>query len=233
MRPLIGLSMDWDEEKNVHLIGAAYVEAVEEAGGIPLPLPSTEDEEVIDEWLDLVDGLVLTGGVDPDPAHFGEEPIPAMGRIVPSRDRTEIRLARSALRLDLPILAICRGIQVLNVAAGGTLYQDLQSQVPGVIKHYQAAPRWYPTHEIEIPPGTILARILGGTSFRVNSFHHQGLKGLAPGFRMSARSGDGVVEAIEGPGRYVVGVQWHPEAMWKKYPVHLELVTHLVRAAAG
>lgn len=213
--PLIGLTTSWTDGSGsaVHTIADAYVKAVYMAGGMPLPIPCLP-ENAVAELLSHLDGLVLTGGADVDPAHFGDLPWPGLGAICPQRDALELPLARSAMDLGLPILAICRGMQVLNVAAGGTLYQDLYSEFPGVLKHQQKAPRWYPTHPVEVTADTLLHRLSGRSTIWVNSFHHQAIRDLAPGFIVSGRSPDGVIEAIEYPSAgFVVGVQWHPEAM--------------------
>jgi len=151
--------------------------------------------------------------VDVDPEYFGEQPA-GTREITPERDLFEISLVRKFLAVDKPILGICRGVQVINIAAKGSIYQDIEGQIEGAIKHIQEAPKWHPTHTIVIEPGTKLGKIYRGLETRVNSFHHQATKDLAPGFCVSARALDGVVEAIESKAhRFVVGVQWHPEQM--------------------
>lgn len=184
--------------------------------------------------LDGVDALLLGGGLDVDPRYFGEDPLPGLGRLEPDRDAWELALVRAALRRDIPVLALCRGVQLLNVAAGGTMYQDLSSQRPGGLKHFQEAPPWYPTHSVTVDPGSRLAAALrgeqpgdawdrpaggaappaAGLMLGVNSFHHQAVRDVAGGFRAVAVAPDGVVEAVESVGhRWVVRVQWHPEAL--------------------
>ncbi|MHB1418723.1 MAG: gamma-glutamyl-gamma-aminobutyrate hydrolase family protein [Bacillota bacterium] len=229
MKPLIGITCNRDDGHDRILIAESYLRAVEAAGGLALLLPPREDDA--GQYCRLVDGLLLSGGVDLDPFLFGEEPQPGMGRICPPRDAAEIALVREALALDKPLLAICRGIQVMNVAAGGSLYQDLQAQMQNSYKHSQGAPRWYPTHRVEVLPGSKLAVALGhGT--RVNSFHHQAIKDVAPGFLISARADDGVIEAIESEQhRFVIGVQWHPEDMAARDPLQMELFRMLVAAS--
>ena len=203
-------------------IGQAYLSAVIAAGGIPVLLPLGMDEACLFQALDMADGLLLAGGVDVAPALFGEEPHPKLGEVDAERDAAELALARRALEIGMPLLAICRGIQVLNVAAGGTLYQDIPSELPDILKHtcfYPAYPRNHIAHTIEIEPGSRLAAIVGqdgnlpyGVS--VNSLHHQSIKDLGNGLRIVAKAPDGVVEAAEGAGdAWVVAVQWHPEEL--------------------
>lgn len=235
MRPRIGLtcSVRADAPAPVHELSDAYVRAVVAAGGLPLLLPAVGGEDLAAEMLAGVDGLLLTGGVDVDPAWYGQEPSPRLGRVSPERDALELPLARVALARGIPVLAICRGIQVLNVAAGGTLVQDLPTEWSDAIKHYQDAPRWFGSHAVEVLPGSRLAELLGQARLRVNSFHHQALRDVAPGLVVTARAPDGVVEAVEAadPRRFVLGVQWHPEAMWEREPVFLHLFRGLVEAA--
>jgi putative glutamine amidotransferase len=180
--------------------------------------------------LPLLDGLLLSGGVDIDPVHFGEPPLPGMGEIAPERDAFELDLTKRSIQADLPVLAICRGIQVLNIAAGGNIYQDIPSQLTDTIKHSQLAPRWYASHQVAVERGTKLAGIFPTEAIGVNSFHHQAIKNLAPGFKVNAMAPDGIIEGIESnSNKFVVGVQWHPEGMWEKYPQMLNLFRALVQ----
>lgn len=234
MRPVIGITSKWDEEEGRYLLPRGYADAVYRAGGMPLILPFLQADTEIQELLSHVDGLLLAGGGDVDPSWFGEEPHPNLGRVDPQRDAFEILLTHLALAREVPILAICRGIQVLAVAGGGALYQDIPSQIKGALQHYQKAPEWYPAHAIHVKPGSKLARVLQASSARVNSYHHQSVKVLPRGFQVAAEAGDGVVEAIEGlHHRFALGVQWHPETMWEKDPLALRLFAGLVDAAAG
>ena len=232
MRPIIGIVVSLDKEKDFYVGGRAYVDAVEAAGGIPMLLACSDDESAASQLFARADGLLLPGGPDVDPVHFGEEPTHNYTWIDPRRDDIEIALARLALQRDVPILGICRGIQVLNIAAGGDIYQDLASQREGALIHDQKAPRWYPTHALEISPDSKLSGILGEASLRVNSYHHQAVRKIAPSFRVSAQASDGVIEAIEHTSlRYAIGVQWHPEGMWRKYPVFKQLFVSLIEEA--
>ncbi|HEY8424904.1 MAG TPA: gamma-glutamyl-gamma-aminobutyrate hydrolase family protein [Limnochordales bacterium] len=233
-RPLIGIvsGQERDGEAARLALPRAYVSAVEKAGGAPLVIPLVEDSRLAESYLDVLDGLLLAGGGDVDPAHFGEDPSPHLGSVDPERDAVELALARRALELDLPILGICRGMQVLNVAAGGSLYQDIGTQVPHAIQHRQSAPRWYPLHEVRLEPESLVGRIFQVESVRVNSFHHQAVRTVAPSFRVAAKSRDAVIEAVESRAHaFAVGVQWHPECMVERYPVQRLLFAAFVKAA--
>jgi putative glutamine amidotransferase len=225
-RPLIGVttSATAGEAPERAYVNAAYLRAVEEAGGVPVLLPPQLTPEAVEALWARLDGLLLTGGGDIDPARFGQARHPRTDDVVPARDALEIELTRRAIAADAPLLAICRGIQVLNVALGGSLIQDIASERPGALAHAQTAPRPTPTHAAKVMgEGTRLGAALGALELQVNSFHHQGLDRLGDGLREVAWAPDGIVEGVELPGaRFVVGVQWHPE----------ELVGH-DRAARG
>ncbi len=199
-----------------------YVEGVAEAGGVPVVLPPVASGRATERLLDGLDGLLLSGGSDLHPEYYGERPLPELGPTIPERDEFEMALLESALRRGMPVFGICRGMQVLNVALGGTLYQDLPSQLGREeIKHRQETPKWQPTHEVEIREGTRVAGIAGDARLKVNSYHHQAIKDLADGLVVSARSSDGVVEAVEYRDlseRWILGVQWHAEAMREAAP---------------
>ncbi|MEW6522354.1 MAG: gamma-glutamyl-gamma-aminobutyrate hydrolase family protein [Bacillota bacterium] len=231
MLPIIGVTPSYDHEKERYALSPEYTRGIRAAGGVPVMIPFL-DEEATCRLLEVLDGIILSGGVDVDPSHFGEEPLPQLGRVCPERDRAELILTRNALERRIPVLGICRGVQVLNVAAGGTLVQDIPCQVKPSLKHSQAAPRWYPTHAVEMDDRSTVARLLGASTIRVNSFHHQSVAQPAPGFTITARAPDGVIEAIEGPG-FAVGVQWHPECMWEKDQRFLQLFRGLVDAAVS
>ena len=192
-----------------------YVWAIEKAGGIPVLLPATDSIENAERYLSILDGLLLSGGVDVDPALYGEEAHPELGRVDPDRDSIEIPLTRLALAQNMPIFAICRGIQVLNVAMGGTLYQDLPSENPSHLQHQQrhdGIARDVATHNVWVEEGTRLAEIVGEPCMATNSFHHQALKKVAEGLTVTAYAEDGIIEGVESTAyRYVLGVQFHPE----------------------
>ena len=218
-----------------HSISKAYSEAVYKAGGTPVILPFFGD--LAANMLDLIDGLILTGGADIDPARFGDDEVhPKTYDILPDRDEAEIELTRGALARDLPILGICRGIQVLNVAMGGTLYQDVPDQFSAEIEHRQheeAIPADEAGHTVTVEPGSLLERTYGEESIPVNSFHHQAVKDVAPGLVATGASEDGLIEAVESPDRaFVLGVQWHPELMFARHERHVAPFAALVEAAA-
>lgn len=232
-RPAIGITISYDQRRpGFHLLREDYVRSVEKAGGLPLVLAPGRPQDA-PELLERLGGLLLTGGGDVDPSLFGEQRHPSVTRIVRERDDFEIALAQGALQRDLPLLAICRGQQVLNVAAGGTLVQDIPSQVAGGVNHDPERERWETTHDVQIVPGTRLRAILGRDTLAVNSFHHQSVKDVGRGLVVSARSPeDAVVEALEAPDRrFAVGVQWHPESFWNQRDNFSSLFEALVEAA--
>ena len=191
-------------------LNTAYVEALEGAGLTPLVLPAMIDPERAARALDAVGGLVLSGGEDVDPARYGAARHPRLGATDPRRDDVEAALIRAARERALPVLAICRGAQILNVALGGTLYQDLGSERPGPIDHADVTGR----HPVAIDADTLLQRTLGSRELTANSRHHQAIKDVAPGLVVVARAPDGVIEGVElaVPGdQWLLGVQWHPE----------------------
>lgn len=236
MKPIIGITCGHTAKSGGrYYVNEPYVRCIEKAGGMPLLIPAMKDDLDIKGLLQSMDGILLPGGVDIDPVHFGEEPLEGLGDVEPEWDRLELFVARLALEWDLPILGICRGIQLLNVAAGGSLYQDISSQVNAQrIQHRQKAPRWYATHYISIEAGSILEQLWGRDEVRVNSFHHQAVRTLAPGFTVTAKSRDGIIEGVESHShRFACGVQWHPELMVESHPEQLGLFRQLVTSAAS
>ncbi|MBO8142283.1 MAG: gamma-glutamyl-gamma-aminobutyrate hydrolase family protein [Firmicutes bacterium] len=212
-------------------VDGAYIRAVTGAGGVPVLIPPAGDSKRLEAVLDRVDGLLLPGGIDVDPYLYGEEPLPGLGKVDPEWDALDVAAARAALARGLPVLGICRGAQVLNVAAGGTLYQDIPAQVPHALQHWQNRPGWAASHSVSVVPDSLLAGIAGRRRLRVNSFHHQAVKDVAAGFRAVAHGADGVVEAIESLVHpYALGVQWHPERMAHE-PHHWRLFLSLIEAA--
>ncbi|MCI0183717.1 MAG: gamma-glutamyl-gamma-aminobutyrate hydrolase family protein [Acidibacillus sp.] len=234
MRPLIGLTVNEYVKNGIpgEFVGQDYTDGVYAAGGLPLVLPLTADKEAIVELANRLDGLILTGGSDIAPQLFHEEPRLGLGEISPLRDAMEAMLIVQMVALDKPILAICRGIQIVNAVMGGTLYQDLLREWSGRLQHAQKAPRDHVAHSVSLVEGSRLHALMGAPEVMVNTFHHQAVSALAPGFVISGRSHDGLVEAIEHPGyRFIVGVQWHPENLWRKYPEHARLFTGVVEAS--
>jgi putative glutamine amidotransferase len=239
MRPIIGITSSIDHRSaafgETYSLTRKYAEGVVQAGGAPLIVPHNLDEETLHVVLDRLDGVLLSGGGDIDPAVFGEAAHPATGEIEPDRDRVELALARLIVEHDRPFLAICRGIQVLNVALGGSLVQDIPSQVPNALPHSfdrKTTPRNYVAHPVKIDPSSQLARIMQVEVARTNSWHHQAIKQVADGLQVTAVAPDGVIEAVEAPGRrYAIGVQWHPEWMFEQWAEQRRLFEGLVRAA--
>jgi putative glutamine amidotransferase len=237
-RPLIGVttSVTADASPERAYVNAAYLRAVQGAGGVPLLLPPHLDEAGQEALWERLDGLLLTGGGDIDPARFGEPPHPKIADVVPARDALEIAVTRRALAADVPLLAICRGIQVLNVALGGSLWQDIPSERPGALNHSQTARRDEPTHRVKVMgEGTRLGAVLGSLELEVNSFHHQAIRRLGEGLREVAWAEDGIIEGVElvGGHPFALGVQWHPEDLVGRDEGARRLFRALVTAARG
>lgn len=210
-RPVIGITANFGD-KGAEL-AEGYFRSIEQAGGIPLVIPVTENDVELTAMLDRIDGLMLSGGADINPLYLAEDPIPQLGGINPRRDRMELLLTRLAYDRQLPILGICRGIQVLAAVLGGKVYQDIKTQSDGsnFIKHSQDLSRGVASHFVEATPGSIVHKLLGD-KFAVNSFHHQAVSEAGPLLRPTAYSADGVIEAVESTEyKSIVGVQWHPE----------------------
>jgi putative glutamine amidotransferase len=233
--PLIGIttSVTVDKTPERAYVNASYVRAVEGAGGIPVLLPPYLSEQARRALWERLDGVLLTGGGDIDPARFDEPAHPTVFDVSPLRDALELEIVERALGEGVPLLAICRGLQVLNVALGGTLYQDLPSDKPGPVAHSQAEPRDQATHAVKVlSEGTRLASIAGASEIEVNSFHHQAIKRLASGLREVAWAPDGVIEAVEMDGEgFVLAVQWHPEDLVSHDPAARGLFSALTAAA--
>lgn len=213
-------------------INQEYVRSLSLAGAVPLLLPVIEDEEeAIREQIERVDGILLSGGQDINPLKYGEEPQRQLGFIFPEVDEYQLTAARIAARLHKPMFGICRGMQVMNVAFGGTLYQDLSQVAEQHLKHFQQSKMYVPGHTVEISEGTRLHQIFGQQAIITNSFHHQAVKEVAPGFVANARAKDGVIEGMERTeGVFAMGVQWHPEMMVNKNDAMLKLIQSFVRA---
>ena len=201
-------------------LGLKYLQAIERAGGLPVVLPPLALTAVT-PLLERLSGLCLSGGPDLDPDNYSSRPHPQLGPTEPDLDRFELALARDADARGLPILAICRGAQALNVARGGSLHQHLPDDVGGPLHHRQYEPSDRPTHSVDVKAGSQLARVLGETRVEVNSFHHQAIRELGSGLRAVAWASDGVIEGIEAPERdFVVGVQWHAEGIAERADQH-------------
>lgn len=235
MKPLIGVTPDLKPE-SVLGVRNQYLQSVTRAGGIPVLLPISVDEADMREVFSHLDGLLITGGADIDPVLYGEEKSPACGELAPERDRLEMVLAKLVIEHDLPTLGICRGCQVLNVVYGGTLIQDIPTEL-GVPMDVHRQPEDYAvvTHGVTVEPGTLLEKIEGTGEIRVNSRHHQAVKTLGKGLVLNARSTkDGIVESFNDPTkRFMLAVQWHPEMLSHERPEALNLFKALVSAAAA
>ncbi len=238
--PLIGLTTynrpaDFSGQP-VDLIGLThpYIRAVRAAGGVPLLLPHGVGAAELETLVARLDGLVLPGGEDVDPTEYGHVQIPECGRIDQDRDALELHLARLAAEGGLPTLAVCRGHQVLNVSLGGTLWQDLRAQVPTAQEHACAylQDAGTPAHQVRVRQQSRLAHILGTDRIGTNSSHHQAIRTLGAGLVATAWAPDDVIEGVELPGHpFAIGVQWHPETMYREHPRMLGLFEALVEAA--
>jgi putative glutamine amidotransferase len=220
MAPLIGIAANLYIDKDEHVKSALkhgaesdYVQAVLKAGGLPVILPVLKDASNLESILERIDGLLLIGGLDIDPSLYDALPSEHLGKIMPDVDVYYMKLIHLADKLQKPVFGICKGFQALNVAYGGTLYQDLQHEKATISCHMQNCTRCQACHEVKLVQDGSLAKMLG-QSVQVNSFHHQGIDKLAKNFRVLATSEDGIIEAIEKTsGTYMMGVQWHPEMM--------------------
>jgi len=217
--PRIALTMRLELSTNRFYLGRDYCEALQAQGGVPFHIGLIPDREYIASALEGADGVLLPGSdTDVDPSLYGEEPHSAFRKNIPVKDRTDLLVLEEADRKGLPLLAICYGMQVLNVHRGGSLIQDITSQIEGAYKHDQGEPLNRLSHRVEVTTGSRLHEMGPEEGQRVNSHHHQAVKELGRGLRISARSSDGIIEAVEDEetGRFVLGVQWHPELSWKE-----------------
>lgn len=240
-RPLIGITGRKDTSARLlntpmHSVGETYTRAIHHVGGTPVMLPpllQTEDWALL---LTRLDGLLLSGGEDIAPVHYSQETEDWIGRVDEERDISELGLVQGWLKSERPVLAICRGHQLLNVALGGTLYQDIASHLPNALDHAYtpARPMEHPVHPVMLDPESRLAEVLGGSSFAVNSAHHQAVRAPGVGLNVVAHAPDSVIEAMELPTHpFCLSVQWHPEAMVKVSETMWPLFEALVKAAAG
>jgi len=217
-RPRIGITMRLELETNRFYLGRDYSEALENFGAIPLHISLIPKKEYIAEALKTLDGILLPGSnSDVDPLIYGEEPLPKLGQVVPEKDETDLLVLREAEKLKMPVLAICFGMEVLNVSRGGTLVQDIESQIENCLKHEQGKPIRRNSHGLKIKENNILARLITTGEIKVNSSHHQAIKSVGKNLKATAWAKDGVIESIEDTreDRFVFGVQWHPELSWK------------------
>lgn len=234
-KPLIALTPACDSTSSDLLMRPTYMRAIAAAGGLPIILPLETTREDLIQAVSTFDGFLFTGGPDVHPFHFQEETLHGCGSISELRDGMELELFKLAVRTNKPILGICRGIQVMNIAAGGDIYQDIHSQLQlePKLAHQQGAPYSMPAHLVTITENTLIHQILGSARVRVNSMHHQTVRKVAPSFTAAGHSVDGLIEAIYMPDKeFVIGVQWHPEYLWEKDPAAARLFASFVRAAS-
>lgn len=233
MKPIIGITTFEEEVKGYHTLNTNYINAVFAAGGIPISIPIINDEEDYDYYVNLIDGIIFSGGIDVSPLSYGENPIKEVKFLSSVRDKYEFGLLKRAYEKKLPILGICRGCQLINVFLGGTLYQDINEQVPNALGHCPGPHLLEEIyHTINIKEGTKLHSIFGKDKIYVNSYHHQSINKLGENLKITAVSEDGIIEAIEATDeRFLIGVQFHPEALQKKYPEFQRIFKELINAS--
>lgn len=243
MRPVIGVTPDFnagDREdmegrEPTYFLRARYVRAIEELGGVPLILPLATDPALRRRLFENLDGVLLTGsGPDLPPSLYGERQRYRFRVMSRQRSEFELEMARLAAERAVPLLGICGGMQTINVALGGSLFQDIPSQIPRALPHRQAKPATALSHPVAVQPGSLLRRIVRRDRIRVNSSHHQSVKQLAPSLTASAVAPDGVIEAIESPHHpFLLGLQWHPEFLFDRHDIHRRLFQAFLKAARG
>lgn len=236
--PVIGITADVREgnartkSEPTLFLAQRYYRAVEQAGATPLVLPPLSSSAAIRRSLDLLDGLIISGGgFDIHPSYYGEEPIHELGIVKAERTEFELDIAAAAIKKDLPMLGICGGEQALNVALGGSLYQDIAAQIANADEHQQSKKKTHGGHRVQIPDGTQLRAIVGRSSLEVNTTHHQAVKQLGKGLIVDAVADDGVIEGIESTRhRFVIGVQWHPEVLAPRRQGHRRIFDAFIAA---
>jgi putative glutamine amidotransferase len=234
MKPVIGVMPLWDEKKDSIWMLPGYMAGISQAGGIPVIFPFSAEEQELDQLVRMCDGFLFTGGHDVSPEVYGEASLPGLIADCPKRDRMETVVLQKAIDADKPVLGICRGIQLINAALGGTLYQDLPTQHPSDVEHHQTPPYDKHAHFVSIITDSPLYQCLGTDQLSVNSYHHQAVKRLAPGLSVMAVSHDGLTEALYKPDQcFLWAVQWHPEFSWKTDEHSRKIFRAFVSAAAN
>ena len=216
MKPIVGIMPLWDETKNSIWMLPGYMDGITQAGAIPIIFPLTSDEDELSHLIRICGGILFTGGQDVSPSLYGEKPLDGLISCCDKRDEMEKAVLKISMKLDKPMLGICRGIQFINAALGGALYQDLPTQHPSNIEHHQNAPYDVPVHSVELRKGSPLHKCLNTEILPVNSYHHQAVKNPAQGLEVMAYSPDGLAEALYMPSqKFLWAVQWHPEFSYK------------------
>lgn len=233
VQPIIGVTTAMEINEEWYFVSPDNIEAIVRSEGLPIMLPYLTDYVQINDLANKLDGLYLTGGGDIDPILFGEQPHQQLGDVMPARDHFELVLIRRMIELGKPILAVCRGVQILNIALGGDMYQDIYAQIDReLIQHQQQAPKYHPSHHVTVAKGSLLHQLTGKERLRVNSRHHQANRKIASSLKICAKAEDGMIEAIEGVGgTFILGLQWHPENMAKKNdPASLAIYRGFIQA---
>ena len=230
-KTIIGLSPLYDREKDSYWMLPGYMKMLERCGAVPLMLPLTTEESLLSSAFELCDGILLTGGQDVSPSLYGQSPLPLCGEVCGERDEMDRRLLISAIGADKPVLGICRGLQLMNAALGGTLYQDLPTEYGTTAEHCMKPPYDRGVHSVRLMDDTPLHDLLGVDEIAVNSYHHQAVKDPASCLKTMAVSEDGLIEAMYMPGkRFIWGVQWHPEFSYEKDSRCLRIAEAFVQA---
>jgi putative glutamine amidotransferase len=235
-RPRIGLTMRLEMETSRFYLGRDYSEAVAACGGVPVHIPLIPDPDYIAQVMSGLDGVLLPGSnTDTEPMRYGQEPMPQLGTVIPEKDETDLLVLAEAENLKMPVFGICFGMQIMNVFYGGTLFQDIFSQIQGCLKHEQGAPTYRTSHGINIEKGSMLHSLAETDEARVNTSHHQAVDRVGRHLKVTAWAPDGVIEAIEGTkaDHFLLGVQWHPELNWTREKLSASIFGAFVGAAAS
>ncbi len=232
MRPIIGIIGKTDENKKSE-VNMDYVNAIENSGGISVLLPYSKNNEIVSYYVKLCDGFMFIGGVDINPSYYHEGVLNTSVSVCKERDDYDFLVANQVLKTDKPVLAICRGVQLLNVALGGTLIQDIPAQINSQISHKQSEGRYDFSHYVNVEKSSPLAKVMGAGRLKVNSFHHQAIAKLGKGLSVMAKSVDGIIEAVCGNDeRFIRGYQWHPELLYERDENSRTLFAEFVLACA-
>lgn len=234
-KPIIGLTPLIDQDKNWVWMLPAYLDVIKQVGGIPMILPCIEEPPDVQQLANCIDGLLIPGGQDVQPSLYGEQPLEQTDKPCTERDSFELLLLKEFLKTDKPIFGICRGSQIINVSLGGRLYQDLPTQKPSktIKSHNQECPYSKTVHTIAVEPNSLLYQSVGVETLSVNSLHHQGISTLAKPLAVAGRADDGLIESYYHPGKpFLLGVQWHPEFLFRDYPEQLALFQKFVEACS-